>query len=62
MKFLNFFQFIWVIFALLDPDPDSRSTDLIVFVSSPDPKTLISVVLILLGALAICSLLMGGRF
>ena len=22
MKFLDFFQFLWVIFALLDPDPD----------------------------------------
>ncbi len=31
MKFLNFFLFLWVIFALLDPDPDpeSGSTDLI---------------------------------
>jgi hypothetical protein len=27
MKFLHFFQFLWVIFALLDPDPH------------PDPKT-----------------------
>jgi hypothetical protein len=25
MKFLNFFLFLWVIFALLDPDPDSES-------------------------------------
>ncbi len=24
MKFLNFFYFLWVIFALLDPDPDSE--------------------------------------
>jgi hypothetical protein len=35
MKFLNFFLLLWVIFALLDPDPDSEygsgtgSTDLI---------------------------------
>jgi hypothetical protein len=31
MKFLNFFLFLWVIFALLDsdPDPDNGSTDLI---------------------------------
>jgi hypothetical protein len=24
MKFLNFFLLLWVIFALLDPDPDSE--------------------------------------
>ncbi len=24
MKFLNFFQLLWVIFSLLDPDPDSE--------------------------------------
>jgi hypothetical protein len=31
MKFVNFFLFLWVLFALLDPDPDSESeyTDLI---------------------------------
>ncbi len=33
MKFLIFFLLLWVIFALLDPDPDSKngsgSTDLI---------------------------------
>ncbi len=31
MKFLNFFQFLRVIYALLDPDPESESgsTDLI---------------------------------
>ncbi len=33
MKFLNFFLLLWVIFDLLDPDPDSEygsgSTDLI---------------------------------
>jgi hypothetical protein len=33
MKFLNFFLLLWVILALLDPDPDSKygagSTDLI---------------------------------
>jgi hypothetical protein len=32
MKFLNFFLLLWVVFALLDPDPDfeyvSGSTDL----------------------------------
>ncbi len=34
--FLSFFLFLWVIFALLDPDPDSGSgsTDF----SSPDPQ------------------------
>ncbi len=41
MKFLKFFQLLWVIFALLDPDPDSEygsgSTDLIESGSSPDP-------------------------
>ena len=25
MKILDFFLFLWVIFALLDPDPDSES-------------------------------------
>jgi hypothetical protein len=33
MKFQNFFLLLWVIFALLDPDPDSEcgsgSTDLL---------------------------------
>jgi hypothetical protein len=24
MKIINFFQFLWVIFALLDPDPDPQ--------------------------------------
>jgi hypothetical protein len=33
MKFLNFFLFLW--FALLDPDPDSGSTDLIESGSEP---------------------------
>jgi hypothetical protein len=38
MKFLNFCLFLWVIFALLDPDPDSESgsTDLIESGSNPD--------------------------
>jgi hypothetical protein len=40
MKFLDFFQFLWVLFALLDPD--SGSTDLIESGSNPeldpDPK------------------------
>ncbi len=31
---------MWVIFALLDPDSESESTDLIKSVSNPDPKTL----------------------
>jgi len=42
MKFLIFFLFLWVIFALLDPDSQSGSgygsTDLIESVSNPDPK------------------------
>ncbi len=42
MKFLNFYLFVWVIFALLDLDPDSKSgygsTDLIEKGSNPDPK------------------------
>jgi hypothetical protein len=25
LKFINFFLFLWVIFALLDPDPDCES-------------------------------------
>jgi hypothetical protein len=41
MKFLNFFYFLWVIFALLDPDPDSEygsgSTDPIESGSNTDP-------------------------
>ncbi len=41
MKFLNFIIFLWVIFALLDPDPDSEygsgSSDLIESGSNPDP-------------------------
>jgi hypothetical protein len=40
MKFLNFFLFLWVIFALLDPDLDSKSgygsTDLIESRYNPD--------------------------
>jgi hypothetical protein len=28
MKFLNFFLFLWAIFALLDPDPDPGSETL----------------------------------
>jgi hypothetical protein len=40
MKFLNFCQFKWVIFDLLDPDSESGygSTDLIESGSNPDPK------------------------
>jgi hypothetical protein len=40
MKFLNFFLFMWIIFALLDPNSDSGygSTDLIESGSNPDPK------------------------
>jgi hypothetical protein len=42
MKFLPFFLLLWVIFALLDLDPDSESvygsTDLIESGSNPDPK------------------------
>jgi hypothetical protein len=41
MKFLNLFLLLWVIFPLLDPDPDSEygsgSTDLIESGSNPDP-------------------------
>jgi hypothetical protein len=40
MKFLIFFLFLWVIFSLLDPDPDFEypvSTDLIESGSNPDP-------------------------
>ncbi len=33
MKILYFFQFFWVIFALLDPDPETQIY--------PDPATLI---------------------
>ncbi len=42
MKFHNFFLFLWVVFALLDPDPgsESESSDLIEsgFNPFPDPK------------------------
>jgi hypothetical protein len=41
MKFMNFFSTLWVIFALLDPDPDSEygsgSTDPIESGSNKDP-------------------------
>jgi hypothetical protein len=39
MKFLNFFLILWVIFTLLDLDPDSEfgSTDLIESGSNPNP-------------------------
>jgi hypothetical protein len=32
MKFLNFFLFLYVIFALLDPDPDSRSGSMLTWI------------------------------
>jgi hypothetical protein len=35
MKFLNF---LWVIFALLDPDPDSESGSEYIAWMNPDPK------------------------
>jgi hypothetical protein len=40
MNFYNFFLLLWVIFALLVPDPDSESgsTDPIEFGSNPDPQ------------------------
>jgi hypothetical protein len=42
MKFLHFFLLLWVIFALLDPDPFSEYgsgyTDLIEFGSNTDPE------------------------
>jgi hypothetical protein len=39
IKFINFFLFLWVIFAILDPDPDcgSGSRDPIESGSRPDP-------------------------
>jgi hypothetical protein len=40
MKILNFFTFLWVIFAFLDPDMDSGSTHLIESGYNPDPKHL----------------------
>ncbi len=33
MKLLDFFLFLWVILALLDPDPDPK------FYADPDPDT-----------------------
>jgi hypothetical protein len=36
VKFLNFFLFLWVIFAILDPDPDHW--DPIESGSNPDPQ------------------------
>jgi hypothetical protein len=36
MKFRNFFRFLWIIFALLDPDPGS--SDLIESGTNPDPN------------------------
>jgi hypothetical protein len=44
MKFINFFLYLWVIFALLDPDPDCESgsgyasKDPIESGSNPDPQ------------------------
>jgi hypothetical protein len=42
MKFLNFFLFLWIIFALLDSDPDcesgSGSRDPTESGSNPDPQ------------------------
>jgi hypothetical protein len=42
IKISSFFLLLWVIFAFLDPDPDSESeygsTDLIESGSEPDPK------------------------
>ncbi len=42
MKFLHFFLFLQIIFALLDLDPEfetgAGSTDLVEFGSDPDPK------------------------
>jgi hypothetical protein len=42
MNFYTFFLLLWVIFALLDPDPDSEygsgSTGPIEYGSNPDPK------------------------
>jgi hypothetical protein len=34
MKILDFFLFLWVIFALLDPDPDPATQ----INADPDPK------------------------
>jgi hypothetical protein len=48
MKFPNFFLLLWVIFAMLDPDPEDGSgfADLIESGSNPDPdpkvKTMLS--------------------
>jgi hypothetical protein len=38
MKILDFFLFLWVIFALLDPDPEIRNLN-----ADPDPATQINV-------------------
>jgi hypothetical protein len=40
MKFFTYLLLLWVIFAFLDPDSESRSgtTDLIESGSNPDPK------------------------
>jgi hypothetical protein len=38
MNFYKFVLLLWVIFALLDPDPDSGSTGPIESGSNPDPK------------------------
>ncbi len=36
--FTNYCLLLWVIFVLLDPDPDSESTDPIEYGSNPDPQ------------------------
>jgi hypothetical protein len=38
MNFINFFLCLWVIFALLDPDPDCESRDPSELGSSPDSE------------------------
>ncbi len=38
MNFYKFFLLLWVIFALLDPDSESGSTDPIESGSNPDPQ------------------------
>ncbi len=40
MKILDFFLFLWVIFALLDPDPDPATQ----IFADPDPKPCLLVV------------------
>jgi hypothetical protein len=59
INFQNFFLLLWVLFALLDPEPDSESgygsTDLI----EPDPNRIRNTEKKIKNYLALCSIKLG---